>query len=109
MEDAAGASHACSHPCRGATVPLPEIDARRWPTGRVLVARWQKAPSYRATKTRVSPGGRPPDPRCPRTAARWKTAIVPPCCGKPCGLHLGCRTFVKGCGESLLRLSHVGD
>lgn len=28
---AAGACHACSHPCRGAMVPLPEIDARRWP------------------------------------------------------------------------------
>jgi hypothetical protein len=28
---AAGACHACSHPCRGAMVPSPEIDARRWP------------------------------------------------------------------------------
>ncbi len=28
---AAGACHACSHPCRGAMVPLPERDARRWP------------------------------------------------------------------------------
>ena len=28
---AAGACHACSHPCRGAMVPLPEIDTRRWP------------------------------------------------------------------------------
>jgi hypothetical protein len=28
---AAGACHACSHPCRGALVPLPEIDARSWP------------------------------------------------------------------------------
>lgn len=28
---AAGACHACSHPCRGAMVPLPERDTRRWP------------------------------------------------------------------------------
>jgi hypothetical protein len=28
---AAGACHACSHLCRGAMVPLPERDARRWP------------------------------------------------------------------------------
>jgi hypothetical protein len=28
---ATGACHACSHPCRGALVPLPERDARRWP------------------------------------------------------------------------------
>jgi len=28
---AAGACHACSHPCRGAMVPSPEIDTRRWP------------------------------------------------------------------------------
>ena len=28
---AAGACHACSHPCRGAMVPLPERDALRWP------------------------------------------------------------------------------
>ena len=28
---AAGACHACSHPCRGAMVPSPEIDARQWP------------------------------------------------------------------------------
>ena len=28
---AAGACHACSHPCRGAMVPSPEIDALQWP------------------------------------------------------------------------------
>jgi hypothetical protein len=28
---AAGACHACSHLCRGAMVPLPERDTRRWP------------------------------------------------------------------------------
>ena len=28
---AAGACHACSHPCRGAMVPLPERDAQPWP------------------------------------------------------------------------------
>lgn len=28
---AAGVCHACSHPCRGAMLPLPERDARRWP------------------------------------------------------------------------------
>lgn len=28
---ATGACHACSHPCRGAMVPSPEIDALQWP------------------------------------------------------------------------------
>jgi hypothetical protein len=28
---AAGACHTCSHPCRGATEPLPERDAQLWP------------------------------------------------------------------------------
>jgi len=28
---AAGACHTCSHPCRGAMVPLPERDAQLWP------------------------------------------------------------------------------
>lgn len=28
---AAGACHTCSHPCRGALVPLPERDAQLWP------------------------------------------------------------------------------
>ena len=28
---AAGACHTCSHPCRGAIVPLPERDAQLWP------------------------------------------------------------------------------
>jgi hypothetical protein len=28
---AAGACHACSHPCREAMVPLPGLDAPQWP------------------------------------------------------------------------------
>ena len=28
---AAGACHTCSHPCRGAMVPSPELDAPLWP------------------------------------------------------------------------------
>lgn len=28
---ATGACHTCSHPCRGATEPLPERDAQLWP------------------------------------------------------------------------------
>ena len=43
---AAGACHACSHLCRGAMVPLPERDARRWP---------HRPLNY-------LPGGRPPVP-----------------------------------------------
>ena len=42
---AAGACHTCSHPCRGAIVPLPERDAQLWP----------HRPLY-------LPGGRPPVP-----------------------------------------------
>jgi hypothetical protein len=42
---AAGACHACSHPCRGAIVPSPEIDARQWPHRSLYL-----------------PGGRPPVP-----------------------------------------------
>ena len=43
---AAGACHTCSHPCRGAMVPLPERDAQLWP---------HRPLSY-------LPGGRPPVP-----------------------------------------------
>jgi hypothetical protein len=53
---AAGACHACSHPCRGAMVPSPEIDARRWP---------HRPLNY-------SPGGRPPVP-----PADEKPVVIP--------------------------------
>ena len=59
---------------------------RRWWDGRSpprwLVARWQKPPSYRASSQRISPGGRPPVPRCEalhasRAAGRYPEAATP--------------------------------
>ena len=47
---AAGACHTCSHPCRGAMVPLPERDAQLWPH-RPLTVRDNSARGARSTWT----------------------------------------------------------
>jgi hypothetical protein len=59
---AAGACHTCSHPCRGAIVPLPERDAQLWP---------HRPLSY-------LPGGRPPVPPDVRAGEKLPVLPVPP-------------------------------
>jgi len=40
---AAGACHTCSHPCREALVPKPELDAPRWPHRPLAAAQLRSA------------------------------------------------------------------
>jgi hypothetical protein len=53
---AAGACHTCSHPCREAMVPLPELDAPLWP---------HRPLSYLPGQTSRMGDSRPPGLRTP--------------------------------------------
>lgn len=58
---AAGACHACSHPCRGALVPSPEIDTRQWPhrplsISRVGLSRQPQGLSWPSAQTKPTVG-----------------------------------------------------
>lgn len=78
---AAGACHACSHLCRGAMVPLPERDTRRWPH-RSLTPNPAGPPAARRAlplivippqRTALTPPARLVSPLAPSFAAAPKT------------------------------------
>src|SRR6202035_5907983 len=61
---AAGACHTCSHPCRGAMVPLPERDAQLWPHRPLYL------PGGQPSSTGGSPPPSPPAPAVAPAAGR---------------------------------------
>jgi hypothetical protein len=64
---AAGACHTCSHPCRGAIVPLPERDAQLWPHRPLSYL-----PGGQLSSTE---GSRPPSPLAPVPPADEKLLV----------------------------------
>ena len=81
---AAGACHACSHLCRGAMVPLPERDTRRWPH-RSLTSIPAEPPAARQAlplivippqRTALTPPARLVSPAMPYSSARGARSTV---------------------------------